>query len=161
MKLTLDVIRKLPKTELHCHLDGSLRPSTVLELAREQNVKLPTTNLVKLTRLMQAGRRTRNLGDYLKIFDITLSVMQEKESLYRTAYELVEDCAAENVRHLEVRYSPILHRKRRLTFEDIVDPVIAGVLIFIPGFEGSSRSGVQTSTLASGRCRDWRSRSRG
>jgi adenosine deaminase len=127
MKLSLDVIRKLPKTELHCHLDGSLRPRTVLELAQQQNVALPTTNLAKLTRLMQAGRRTRNLGDYLKIFDITLSVMQQKESLYRVAYELVEDCADENVRHLEVRYSPILHRKRRLSFEDIVDPVIAGL----------------------------------
>ncbi len=127
MKLSLDVIRRLPKTELHCHLDGSVRPRTVLELAEHQGVKLPTTNLVKLTRLMQAGRRTRNLGDYLKIFDITLSVMQEKDALYRIAYELVEDCAAESVRHLEVRYSPILHRKKRLSFEDIVDPVIAGL----------------------------------
>lgn len=127
MKLTLDVIRKIPKAELHCHLDGSVRPRTVLELAAEQKVKLPTTNLARLTRLLQAGKRTRNLADYLKIFDITLSVMQEKEALYRIAHELVEDCAAENVRHLEVRYSPILHRKRRLTFEDIVDPVIAGL----------------------------------
>ncbi len=127
MKLTLDVLRKLPKTELHCHLDGSLRPRTVMELAKEHKVRLPTSNLTRLTHLMQAGKRTRNLADYLRIFDITLSVMQEKEALYRIAYELVEDCAAENVRHLEVRYSPVLHRKRRLPYEDIVDPVIAGL----------------------------------
>lgn len=127
MRLSLDTIRRLPKAELHCHLDGSLRPSTVLELAEEQGVKLPTTHLGQLTRLLEAGKRTRSLGDYLKIFDYTLAVMQHKDALYRTAFELVEDCAAENVRHLEVRYSPILHRKKRLSFQDIVDPVIAGL----------------------------------
>jgi adenosine deaminase len=127
LRLSLDTIRRLPKAELHCHLDGSLRPGTVLELAEEQGVKLPTTHLGQLTRLLEAGKRTRSLADYLKIFDYTLAVMQHKDALYRTAFELVEDCAAENVRHLEVRYSPILHRKRRLSFEDIVDPVIAGL----------------------------------
>ena len=127
MKLTLETIRRLPKAELHCHLDGSLRPRTVLALAKEQGVELPTTNLGELTRLLQAGKRTRDLGDYLKIFDLTLAVMQEKDALYRVARELVEDCAAENVRHLEVRYSPILHRNKKLAFEDIVDPVIAGL----------------------------------
>jgi len=127
LRLSLDTIRRLPKAELHCHLDGSVRPRTVLELAEEQGVKLPTTHLGQLTRLLEAGKRTRNLADYLKIFDYTLAVMQHKDALYRTAFELVEDCAAENVRHLEVRYSPILHRKRRLSFEDIVDPVIAGL----------------------------------
>jgi adenosine deaminase len=127
VKLALDIIRRLPKAELHCHLDGSVRPRTVLELARDQGVRLPTTDLAKLTRLLEAGKRTRNLADYLKIFDLTLAVMQEKDALYRVAHELVEDCAAENVRHLEVRYSPILHRKKRLRFEDIVDPVIAGL----------------------------------
>ncbi len=127
MRLSLETIRRLPKAELHCHLDGSVRPRTVLELALDQGVKLPTTHLGRLTQLLEAGKRTRNLADYLRIFDLTLAVMQQKEALYRTAYELVEDCAAENVRHLEVRYSPILHRKKRLPFEDIVDPVIAGL----------------------------------
>ncbi len=127
MRLTPRVIQRLPKTDIHCHLDGCVRPRTMLELADAQGIKLPTRRLPELTRLLQAGRRTRSLGDYLKIFDLTLSVMQEKEALYRVAYELAEDAAAENVRHLEVRYSPILHRKKRLSFEDIVDPVIGGL----------------------------------
>ena len=127
MRITPRIIERLPKAEIHCHLDGSLRPRTVLELAEAQGVKLPTSNVAKLTRLLQAGKRTRNLGEYLKIFDITLSVLQERDALYRVSYELAEDTAAENIRHLEVRYSPILHRKKRLPFEDIVDPVIAGL----------------------------------
>ena len=127
MRLTQRVVQRLPKTDIHCHLDGCLRPRTMLELAEEQGVRLPTTNLVRLTRMLQAGRRTRSLGDYLRIFDLTLSVMQRREALYRVAFELAEDAAAENIRHLEVRYSPVLHRKRRLGWEDIVDPVIAGL----------------------------------
>ncbi len=127
MRITRRIIERLPKAEIHCHLDGCLRPRTVLELADAQGVKLPTTNLAKLTKLLQAGKRTRNLGEYLKIFDITLSVMQERDALYRVAFELAEDAAAENVRHLEVRYSPILHRQKRLSFDQIVDPVIAGL----------------------------------
>jgi len=127
MRLTQQLIERLPKTDIHCHLDGCLRPRTILELAEQQGVKLPTTQLSKLTRLLEAGKRTRNLGDYLKIFDITLSVLQEKQALYRVAYELVEDAASENVRHLEVRYSPVLHRQRKLDYDDIVEPVIAGL----------------------------------
>ena len=127
MRLTQRVVQRLPKTDIHCHLDGCLRPRTMLELAEEQGVRLPTTNLLRLTRMLQAGRRTRSLGDYLRIFDLTLSVMQRREALYRVAFELAEDAAAENIRHLEVRYSPVLHRKRRLGWEDIVDPVIAGL----------------------------------
>jgi adenosine deaminase len=127
MRLTQHIIERLPKADIHCHLDGCLRPRTILELARERRVSLPATRLGPLTRVLEAGKRTRNLADYLEIFDITLSVMQDREALYRVAYELAEDAAAENVRHLEVRYSPILHRKRRLSFEQIVDPVIAGL----------------------------------
>jgi len=127
MRLTLPLIRRLPKTEIHCHLDGCLRPRTMLELAESQGVELPTRKLHELTRILTAGKRTRSLGDYLRIFDITLSVMQERDALYRVAYELAEDAAAENVRHLEVRYSPILHRARKLSWPDIIEPVIAGL----------------------------------
>ena len=127
MRMTHRVIERLPKTDLHCHLDGCLRPRTILELADAQGLPLPSRNLAKLTRILEAGKRTRNLADYLKIFDYTLSVMQEREALYRVAWELVEDAAAEHVRHLEVRYSPILHRKKRLPYDQIVETVIAGL----------------------------------
>ena len=127
MRMTQKVIERLPKTDLHCHLDGCLRPRTILELAHAQGVRLPTRNLAQLTRILEAGKRTRNLADYLKIFDYTLSVMQEREALYRVAWELVEDAAAERVRHLEVRYSPILHRMKRLPYDQIVETVIKGL----------------------------------
>ena len=127
MRISLPLIRRLPKTEIHCHLDGCLRPRTMLELAEAQGVTLPTGKLHELTRILTAGKRTRSLGDYLRIFDITLSVMQERDALYRVAYELAEDAAAENVRHLEVRYSPILHRARKLSWPNIIEPVIKGL----------------------------------
>src|SRR5262252_5551423 len=144
MRLTLPILTRLPKTDIHCHLDGCLRPKTMLELAAAQGVKLPTRKLSELTRTLTAGRRTRSLGDYLKIFDITLSVMQREEALYRVAFELAEDAAAENIRHLEVRYSPVLHRKRRLGWQDIVDPVIAGLR------DAGSRNNMTTGVIICG-----------
>ena len=127
MRLATRVIQRLPKTDIHCHLDGCLRPRTILELADAQGVKLPSRRLPELTRILQAGKRTRNLADYLKIFDYTLSVLQERDALYRVASELAEDAAAENVRHLEVRFAPILHTKKKLSYDNIVGPVIAGL----------------------------------
>jgi adenosine deaminase len=144
MRITNHLVQRLPKTDIHCHLDGCLRPRTVLELARAQGVRLPTRKLPELTRLLEAGKWTRNLADYLKIFDTTLSVLQERDALYRVAFELAEDAAAENVRHLEVRYSPILHRRRRLPFDDIVDPVIAGLAA------AGSRHGMTTGVIICG-----------
>ncbi len=125
--LTLDFIEKLPKTDLHCHLDGSLRLETILDLAQRQKVKLPAEDPEKLFNLIYAGDVCESLDDYLKAFDITLSVMQTEESLYRTSYELVEDCARENVRYLEVRYSPMLHQQRDLRLAQIVEAVIQGL----------------------------------
>ncbi len=127
MTLTQETLKRLPKADLHLHLDGSLRPQTVWDLAKEQNVKLAARSPSELAKQLTAGPRVRSLGDYLKIFDITLSVLQEPDALERVSYELAEDCAAENVRHMEVRYSPILHQKRGLKLPAIVDPVLAGL----------------------------------
>src|SRR6516162_3154706 len=105
--LPLEVIQKLPKTDLHVHLDGSLRLSTILELADKHRVDLPARDEDGLRKAMNLGKNCGSLVEYLKAFDVTLRVMQTEESLTRIAYELAEDAARENVRYMEVRYAPM------------------------------------------------------
>ena len=124
--VTLDLLRALPKTDLHCHLDGSLRLGTILDLAERQGVRLPADTPEGLAKLLQ-GRQCESLEDYLTAFDVTLSVLQTEEALYRAAYELAVDCAAENVRYLEVRYAPVLHTRNGHKPTTIVDAVLEGL----------------------------------
>ncbi len=126
-KLTLQDIQRLPKTDLHVHLDGSLRLTTILELAKEQGVTLPGDTVETLRPHVEVGEECTSLVDYLKAFDVTLSVMQTYDALVRTAFELAEDAAAENVRYMEVRYSPILHQQKGLTLHHIVQAVVEGL----------------------------------
>jgi adenosine deaminase len=128
-ELPYDLIHALPKTDLHCHLDGSLRLDTILDLARKQHVALPTFDRDELFRLLYAGDTCSSLDEYLRGFDITLSVLQTEESLERAAYELAEDAHAENVRYLEVRYSPLLHTRQGLRPSQVVEAVIRGLRI--------------------------------
>src|SRR5713226_7209920 len=121
------LLHALPKTDLHCHLDGSLRLRTMLELAEEQKVRLPADTEEGLARAMKIGQRHGSLEEYLKGFEITLSVLQSEASLYRTAYELAMDAAAENVRLLEVRYSPVLHLQKGLKPTVVVEAVLEGL----------------------------------
>ena len=99
MTLTRDVVHRLPKVELHVHLDGCLRPQTMLDLAREQGVPLPADEPAVLARALYV-RHARNLEEYLERYTITLSVMQTPAALERIAYEFLVDAAAENVRHV-------------------------------------------------------------
>lgn len=121
------IIREMPKTDLHCHLDGSLRIDTIIDLARKQNVELPMSNGKDLKNILQPGLKCKSLVEYLKPFDITLSVLQEAEALYRISYELAEDAARENIWYLEVRYSPVLHQKKGMKLTEIVDAVLQGL----------------------------------
>jgi adenosine deaminase len=127
MTLPLSVFQKLPKTDLHVHLDGSLRISTLLELADQQGVELPAKTPEGLRRAMHCGENTGSLLEYLKAFDITLSVLQTEDALYRVAYELAQDAADENVRYMEVRYSPMLHVRKGLRLVSVVEAVLAGL----------------------------------
>jgi adenosine deaminase len=127
MEFPLDLLEKLPKTDLHVHLDGCLRVLTLIDLAKKQGVELPTFDDDKLTKLVMSGKSCRNLAEYLRGFDITLSVLQDEDALYRVAYELAEDAAAENVWYMEVRYSPILHTQKGMKLPLILDSVIDGL----------------------------------
>jgi adenosine deaminase len=124
--LTRETIRRMPKPELHVHLDGSLRPATLLELAAGQGVSLPTTDLAELTRYLHVSD-ARNLVDYLARFEVTLSVLQTPEALERTAYELIEDGAAEGVRYMEIRFSPILCTRKGMPLTEAVEAPLRGM----------------------------------
>ncbi|MHB1170021.1 MAG: adenosine deaminase, partial [Longimicrobiales bacterium] len=144
MKVTRELIRQLPKTDLHLHLDGSLRPQTMIELAREYGIELPKTEPEALGNYMHVTD-ARNLVDYLARFDITVSLMQTAESLERIAYELVEDCAAENLRYIEVRFAPWLNTKGGLSEEEVLEAVLNGLRRGEKDF--GTRSGVIVCSL--------------
>ncbi len=122
-----DFIRKLPKTDLHVHLDGSVRLSTILDLAEQYHVELPADDEAGLAAAIHMGQNCKDLADYLTAFDVTLSVLQDAEALYRVAYELAEDAGQENVRLMEVRYAPILHTQKGLPLTVIVESVLEGL----------------------------------
>lgn len=123
----LSVFQALPKTDLHVHLDGSLRLRTILELAAEQGVRLPSNTEEGLGVAIGVGRHCGSLEEYLRGFAITLSVMQTDASLSRIAFELAEDAHAENIRYMEVRYSPMLHTQRGLKLTRVVEAVLEGL----------------------------------
>jgi adenosine deaminase len=129
MEITREFLEEIPKTDLHVHLDGSLRLSTILELAEQQGVELPggADDEESLAKAIHMGEICDDLNDYLKAFDVTLSVLQTEEALYRAAFELGEDMAKENVRYTEVRYSPLLHTRNGLSYPVIVEAVAEGL----------------------------------
>ena len=124
--LTHDILRQLPKAELHCHLDGSLRPETMIELARELDRPMPAPDAASLREYMTVDD-ARNLEDYLERFAITLSVMQTEGALERIAYELAEDAAHDGVRYIEVRYAPVLNVREGLSLEQAVEAPLRGL----------------------------------
>jgi adenosine deaminase len=121
-----DLIRRIPKAELHCHLDGSVRPATLLELGEEYGVTMPETSADALAHHMYV-RDARHLEDYLTRFDVTLAVMQSARALERIAFELGEDAAAEGVRYIEVRYAPVLNQQWGLSLDEAVEASVRGL----------------------------------
>lgn len=144
MTLPLSYFQQLPKTDLHVHLDGSLRLSTLIELAAQQGVELPSMNAEELARKLHLGENTGSLVEYLKTFETTLKVLQTEDSLIRAARELAEDSAAENVRYMEVRYAPMLHTRKGLRLTAVVEAVLEGL------WQAKESHGIESNVIICG-----------
>lgn len=128
MRLTEKFIRSLPKVLLHDHLDGGLRPQTVIELARDIGYKkLPTTDAGELAEWFHRGAQRGSLPLYLEGFTHTCAVMQTEEALERVAYEMLEDMKRDGVVYVETRFAPVFHTEKGLHWEDVVKAVLRGL----------------------------------
>jgi adenosine deaminase len=124
---TLEALRRAPKVLLHDHLDGGLRPRTVVELAEATGYDgLPTTDVAELSRWFQAAADSGSLESYLETFSHTCGVMQTEQALSRVAAECVEDLAADGVVYAEVRYAPELFVERGLSLDAVIKAVQDG-----------------------------------
>ncbi len=128
MKLDNSLLRKLPKVLLHEHLDGVLRPKTVIELARAEGYKdLPTDDAEALAEWFHQGANQGSLGKYLEGFRHTIAVMQTEEAIERVAYEQAEDLSRDGVVYYETRFAPIFHTSKGLTHQQVVSAVLKGM----------------------------------
>jgi adenosine deaminase len=128
MKLDRKLLQSLPKVLLHEHLDGVLRPQTVIELATDVGYAgLPTTDPKALAEWFHQGANQGSLAKYLQGFTHTIAVMQTEEALERVAYEQAEDLSKDGVVYFETRFAPIFHTKKGLTHQQVVSAVLKGL----------------------------------
>lgn len=125
-KVSSEFLKRIPKADLHVHLDGSLRLSTLIELAKKEGVELPSYT-EKGLRQKVFKNKYASLVEYLKGFGYTGAVMQSAENIERIAYELGQDCIEEGVRYLEVRFAPQLHANEKLSAQESVRAVVRGL----------------------------------
>ncbi|HEY2351935.1 MAG TPA: adenosine deaminase [Candidatus Acidoferrum sp.] len=128
MKLDASILKSVPKVLLHEHLDGVLRPETVIDLARHGGYReLPTENPADLARWFHQGANQGSLQKYLEGFAHTIAVMQSEEALERVAYEQAEDLSRQGVVYFETRFAPIFHTRKGLTHQQVVSAVLKGM----------------------------------
>ncbi|HMK38503.1 MAG TPA: adenosine deaminase [Bacteroidota bacterium] len=128
MKIPDNILQSVPKVVLHDHLDGGLRPSTIIELARETGYdKLPTLDAGELTTWFHRGAGRGSLPLYLEGFAHTCGVMQTEDALERVAYEMIEDMHRDGVVYVETRFAPVFHTARGLHWDNVVNAVLRGL----------------------------------
>ena len=128
MKLDPAILKKLPKVLLHEHLDGVLRPETVIELAKDSHyTELPSRDPEQLAKWFHQGANQGSLPKYLEGFAHTIAVMQTEEALERVAYEQAEDLNRDGVVYFETRFAPVFHTRKGLTHQQVVSAVLKGL----------------------------------
>jgi adenosine deaminase len=142
--LSEEFLRKVPKVLLHDHLDGGLRPRTIIELAQEQGLELPETEEEALASWFHEGANRGSLTEYLKGFTITTGVMQTEEALHRVAFEMMEDMHRDGVVYVETRFSPLFHTRGNLTHDQVIEAVLRGLK------DGSRTFGVKFGLIICG-----------
>lgn len=120
-------MKNLPKIELHCHLDGSLRVDTAIDLAKKEGIPLESYEFNDVKKLLSIDKNCSSLDEYLEKFHLPNKLMQSKENLKRIAFELMEDGARENIKYMEIRFAPILHINSGLSLEEVIEAVIDGI----------------------------------
>src|ERR1700761_2028524 len=137
--LTMETIKRAPKALLHDHLDGGLRPATVIDISGQTGYDgLPATDADELALWFRTASHSGSLERYLEPFSHTVAVMQTPDALHRVGFECVEDLAADSVVYAEVRFAPELHINRGLSFDAVTDAVLAG---FVDGEKAAAAAG--------------------
>lgn len=126
MKLE-DKIKSMKKIELHLHLDGSLRSSTVYDILNSMDKNNNIVSIEEIKKMLTVDKNCSSLNQYLERFELPSKVLQTKENLKKVTFELIEDLKKENVIYAEIRFAPQLHIKEGLSFDDIVSSVISGM----------------------------------
>lgn len=121
------MINKLPKIELHCHLDGSVRVDTIIDIAKKEGIKLDSYKRCDIEKLVQVPNDCTSLNEYLKRFDLPNKVMQSSENIKRITFELLEDAQKENIKYIEIRFAPLLHLQKGLSIEEVIQSAIDGI----------------------------------
>lgn len=120
-------MNKLPKIELHCHLDGSVRVDTIIDISKKEGIKLDSYERCDIEKMVQVQNDCTSLNEYLKRFDLPNKVMQSSKNIKRIAFELLEDAQKENVKYIEVRFAPLLHLDGGLSIEEVMQSVVDGI----------------------------------
>lgn len=141
MKNIENLLRAMPKVDLHCHLDGSIRCETILALAKSQGYHLPTTDPTEIKKYVQAGPNCRSLSDFLQVFNYIYPLLRQANALKRIAYELCEDCAKDNIRYVEVRFAPLLCAHDKFSTQEVIESVLEGLAM------GGRDFGVDSSVI--------------